>query len=102
MTAPARTLTGILRWGVPLWWPVLAALAARRRSRPLAVAALATPAALEWRDRRPSLDPVRYALAALADDAAYGAGVWFGCLQTGTPTPLLPRWTPPPRRSTSA
>ena len=43
-----------------------------------------------WVRRRPALDPVRYTIAALADDIAYGAGVWAGCLAEHTTRPLRP------------
>jgi len=62
------------------WWPatlVTAALTPRLRL-PLAAAALA-PAVGEWRRLRPPLDPVRWTIARVLDDAAYGWGVWSGC-----------------------
>jgi len=36
------------------------------------------------------LDPIRYMLGALADDIAYGTGVWAGCLAHRTTKPLRP------------
>ncbi len=58
-----------------------AALAAVHRARrPAALALLALPALDEWCRRRPDLDPVRFVALAVADDAAYGAGVWRGAL----------------------
>jgi len=36
------------------------------------------------------LDPIRYTLGALADDIAYGTGVWAGCLAHRTTKPLRP------------
>lgn len=50
---------------------------------------LGTPLA-GWLRRGPELDPVRYTLASLADDLAYGAGVWAGCLAQHTTKPLHP------------
>ena len=44
----------------------------------------------EWYQRRPELDPVRFAAAAVAHDCAYGAGVIAGCFSHRTVTPLLP------------
>ena len=42
--------------------------------------------------RRPeALDPVRYAALHVADDVAYGAGVWVGCARERTLVPLVPR-----------
>ncbi len=49
------------------------------------------PAAAEWWRRRPVLDPGRYAVARLLDDAAYGFGVWVGCARGRTLDPLIPR-----------
>ena len=43
-------------------------------------------------DRRtPTLDPVRFGALHVADDLAYGSGVWLGCLRARTLAPLLPR-----------
>ena len=73
------------------WWPLAipAAIAVPRLRLPLA-ALILTPPALDWADRRPPLDPVRYVAARLLDDAAYSVGVWRGCLKSRTFTPLLP------------
>jgi mycofactocin system glycosyltransferase len=74
------------------WWPVaLPVAAAVPRSRaPLAALVLAPPL-LGWLDRRPPLDPARYAAARLLDDAGYCVGVWQGCAERRTVRPLLPR-----------
>jgi mycofactocin glycosyltransferase len=61
-----------------------------RRSRPAAAAVLVLPALADWWATRPDLDPVRYTAAHIADDAAYGAGVWLGCLRARALRPLLP------------
>jgi mycofactocin system glycosyltransferase len=44
----------------------------------------------------PAVDPIRFAAAAVADDIAYGAGVWAGCFRHRTVTPLRPviAWRP--------
>ncbi len=85
-----------------VWWPAAlpAAVAARRLRLPLA-ALILTPPLLDWLDRRPPLDPVRYVAARLLDDAAYSLGVWQGCAERGTVQPLLPllRGRDPDRRS---
>ena len=73
----------------PLALPVL--LAAGRRGRGLAAAALLLPAAAEYRWARPELDPVRWTLLRAADDLAYGAGVWAGCLRERSLAALRPR-----------
>jgi mycofactocin glycosyltransferase len=73
------------------WWPaaIAAAVAAPRLRLPVAALILAPPL-LDWADRRPPLDPARYAAARLLDDAAYSLGVWQGCLDRRTIRPLLP------------
>jgi hypothetical protein len=71
-----------------------------RTARRLALASLiAGPPAAEWLRNRPGLDPARFALWYLADEAAYGAGVYRGALTERTAAPLLPRiaWRPLPR-----
>jgi len=74
------------------WWPAAlpAAIAVRRLRLPLAALVL-TPPLLDWLDRRPPLDPARYAAARLLDDVAYSVGVWQGCAQRRTVRPLLPQ-----------
>lgn len=74
------------------WWPVAlpAAVAFPRLRLPLAALALVPPA-VDWRARRPPLDPVRYVAARLLDDVAYSIGVWQGCLEHRTTRPLRPR-----------
>lgn len=81
------------------WWPiaVLLALVSRRARRAL-LAAATIPALADWVRQRPRIDPVRYAALRLLDDAAYGAGVWAGCLRHRTWRPLVPDLTPFPAR----
>lgn len=73
------------------WWPAAATTAAlSRRSRlPLAVAALAPPLA-DWARRHPPLPLPAWAALCLLDDLAYGAGLWAGCMASGSPAALLP------------
>jgi mycofactocin system glycosyltransferase len=80
------------------WWPVAipAALAVRKLRLPVAALILAPPL-LDWADRKPPLDPVRYVAARLLDDVAYSLGVWQGCLARRTIRPLLPVSSRPPR-----
>jgi mycofactocin glycosyltransferase len=89
---------GTLAAGRPLgsalsrtWWPVAipAALAIRKLRMPVA-ALILTPPLLDWADRKPPLDPVRYVAARLLDDVAYSLGVWQGCFARRTLRPLLP------------
>jgi mycofactocin glycosyltransferase len=96
------------RWSVQYALPVVAAGLARpggrrrrtRICRRLALASLALgPPLAEWLRSRPRLDPARFTLGYLADEAAYGAGVYRGALAGRTAAPLLPRiaWRPLPR-----
>jgi len=80
--------SAITRTWLPLAVP--AAIGFRRARLPLAIAVL-TPPLLDWLDRRPPLDPMRYTVARLLDDAGYSAGVWQGCWRRRTVRPLLPR-----------
>ena len=60
---------------------VLATLRGRRVATAVLVLLIAPPV-VEWLQRRPSLDPIRWSLASVADDMSYGAGVWAGCART--------------------
>ncbi|GAA3204852.1 mycofactocin biosynthesis glycosyltransferase MftF [Actinocorallia longicatena] len=84
------------------WWPlglVCLAAAPRRRAARAAAAAMLLPIAAEWL-RAPSLDPVRYTAVRLADDLAYGTGVWASALRHRTAAPLLPLLRRPKARRT--
>lgn len=84
---------GIARAITRVWWP-LAALPAllRPRTRPLLIAAVLGPSLVDWlRGSRPA-DPLRSLAMRLADDLAYGAGVWQGVLETGDLTALTPEF----------
>jgi mycofactocin system glycosyltransferase len=61
-----------------------------RRLRWAALAMVAAAILVEWAERRPRLDPVRFGALVVLDDLAYCAGVWRGCLAAGTVEPLLP------------
>lgn len=93
VTAPVETMHGLVRWGLPLWWPALSLFARRRRpsSRVLLAGLVGVPLMAEWVQRRPALDPVRWTVAGVVDDAAYAAGVWLGCVRARTLRPVLPR-----------
>ncbi|MQA63358.1 MAG: mycofactocin system glycosyltransferase [Actinophytocola sp.] len=71
------------------WWPL--ALLSRRGRRALLAALV--PCVVQAVSHRHDLDPVRWAALRVADDLAYGAGVWAGCLRHRTLAPLLPRLT---------
>jgi mycofactocin system glycosyltransferase len=73
------------------WWPLAALLGIRvRRLRPLLVAAAVLPNVLEAAAVPSEVGRVRYALLRLADDVAYGAGVWIGCFRDRSVRALLP------------
>ncbi|MBL7511671.1 hypothetical protein [Frankia nepalensis] len=53
-------------------------------------AAVVVPAARDWWAGRPDVGLAPYVLLRMADDAAYSAGVWWGCLRARTARPLAP------------
>jgi mycofactocin system glycosyltransferase len=71
--------------------PALALGLTHRRSRAGAAVLLLASPLVEYRRRRPAIDPARWALACIVDDAAYGIGVWRGCAAERTCEPALPR-----------
>jgi mycofactocin glycosyltransferase len=100
-----QTWLGAGRWTIQYALPVVAASLARpggrtartRLGRRLAVASLlAGPPLAEWRRIRPPLPAASFSLAYLADEAAYGAGVYRGVLTENLLSPLLPvvAWRP--------
>ncbi|RJQ86618.1 mycofactocin biosynthesis glycosyltransferase MftF [Amycolatopsis panacis] len=94
-TAVEQTWLGCGRYGTQYAAPLLAALmipgGRRKWGRRAALASLLLgPPLTAWVKTRPALDPIRYTAAAVADDLAYGAGVWSGCLTHRTATPLRP------------
>jgi mycofactocin glycosyltransferase len=80
-------LSGLTR----AWSPALILALCFRRTRRAAALALLVPALSDWKSNPGDLDPVRYAAFHVADDAAYGLGLWRGCLRARTLRPLLPR-----------
>jgi hypothetical protein len=116
-----QTWLGTGRWCGQFAWPAAAAVLARpggRRARTrwgrraAAASLLAGPALNDWaaarrtsspaagsQDTGPRAgDPLRHLAATLADQAAYGAGVYAGCLRERLLSPLLPTiaWRPVP------
>ena len=91
--AAVPALAGLAR----AWSPALLAGLCFRRSRRAALLALLVPALADWtKDGRkprngPDLRPGPYLALHIADDAAYGAGVWIGCARERTVAPLVPR-----------
>jgi mycofactocin glycosyltransferase len=80
-------LHGLIR----AWSPALVLALWGRRTRRAAALALVAPALADWRADRSRLDPVRYTALHVADDVAYGVGVWWGCVTARTLAPLRPR-----------
>jgi mycofactocin system glycosyltransferase len=82
------------------WWPLAVLLAWRApRSRPALTLVAVIPGLVSWWESKRQLDPVRHAALHLADDLAYGAGVWAGCARRRSVRALLPAWSgriPPP------
>jgi mycofactocin glycosyltransferase len=106
--APGRAAEAVRLTGAGLGWTVFGlAEAAARPWLPAMLAAsvlsrrarLATAVAIGarlWRTsgrRAPGLAVPAWAAVQVADDLAYGAGVWTGVARTGNPGPLLPRVT---------
>jgi mycofactocin glycosyltransferase len=89
--ALVSTVEGMGRASTIVAAPVLVAVVATsRRYRWSALALLLAPPAGEWIRRRPPLDPVRWSIASLTDDVAYGLGVWRGCVREREFSPLIP------------
>ncbi len=81
-----------------VWWPValVAAVFVRRARLPL-LAAFTVPTLIDSIHER-SLQPVIDAPLAVADQAAYGAGVWAGVIAEREPGPLVPDFRSWPTR----
>jgi len=68
---------------------ILATLRGRRVATAVLVLLIAPPI-VEWLQRRPPLDPIRWSMASVVDDMSYGTGVWAGCGRTRSFGPLVP------------
>jgi mycofactocin glycosyltransferase len=113
MAASVReTWLGTGQWSIQFALPLVAAAIAHpggrgrraRAVRRLALASLlAGPPAAAWLRSRPRLDPARFALGYLADEVAYGTGVYAGAAAERLAEPLLPRvaWRPLPKAAAS-
>jgi mycofactocin system glycosyltransferase len=73
------------------WSPALVLGLAFRRTRAVSALALLIPAVRDWASDQQGLDPVRAVAVHVADDVAYGTGVWVGCARERTLVPLVPR-----------
>jgi mycofactocin glycosyltransferase len=98
--AAYRTWLGIGRYGTQYALPLLAvaAVLGPRGRRAAAASLIIGPALAEWLADNGKLDPVRFVLARLADDVAYGSGVWAGCVANRTTTPLRPKFGRRPKK----
>ena len=99
-----QTWLGTGRWCGQFAWPALLLVLARpggrtaatRLGRRLAAASLlAGPPLADWARHRDG-GPVRFTARALADQAAYGAGVYAGCVRERLFSPVLPVVTAKP------
>lgn len=82
------------------WWPLaLVAALVSRKARRAVLAALLIPPLQDWYRKRPDLDVARYVGLRIADDAAYGWGLWQGAWRARTTEPLAPDFTSWPRPS---
>jgi mycofactocin system glycosyltransferase len=73
---------------------VAALVAPGRRGRRIAAASLLLgPPLVAWRNRKPDLGLTRFVAAHVADDIAYGAGVWVGAARAHTTVPFRPTVT---------
>jgi hypothetical protein len=63
---------------------------------------LVGPALSTWCSRRPALDLPRFVLGQIADDIAYGSGVWLGCARSRTVIPVRPVISFAPLRESQA
>ncbi|CAB4881917.1 unannotated protein [freshwater metagenome] len=83
------------------WWPLAALLSlVSRRARRVVLIALTLPAAIDWVNTRPGLDPMRYVGLRALDDLSYGTGLVRGCISTRSAEALLPDFRSWPGRST--
>lgn len=99
LAAVRQTWLGLGRYGTQFAAPMLAAVivapgggsATRRWGRRAAAGSLLLgPPLTVWAAGPRTLDPARFALGRLADDVAYGVGVWSGCVRERTTAPVRP------------
>jgi len=75
------------------WWPIALVIALfSRRGRRFVLAAIVLPSLTNWFSKRPKVDPVTYCALKLADDVAYGTGVWKGVIATRDLGALAPKF----------
>ena len=75
------------------WWPIALLLSlCVRRARRVTCAAIVLPSLMSWFTKKPKVDPVSYCALKLADDVAYGTGVWKGVIATRDLGALTPKF----------
>jgi len=83
-----------------VWWPVAALVAMLvPRARAALAAAVVVPPVLDWLERRGPDDPARFVARRVADDVAYGTGVWIGAIRERSAGALAPKFTNWPGRN---
>ncbi|HEV7655786.1 MAG TPA: mycofactocin biosynthesis glycosyltransferase MftF [Mycobacteriales bacterium] len=86
------TLLGLAEAAARPWLPaLLAASVVSRRARRATALALAVRLVRTRGGRSPDLAPATWAALRVADDLAYGTGIWQGVLRDREPGPVLPR-----------
>jgi mycofactocin glycosyltransferase len=86
------TVLGLAEAAARPWLPaMLAASTVSRTARRATAAAVAIRLARTRRGRNPDLHPATWAALRVADDLAYGTGVWAGVLRDRRPGPVLPK-----------
>lgn len=87
--ANAKTLLALCSPAATLGLPLCVIACLCRKPQQL-LFLLTLPALVEWRDRAPQLDPLRWIALATLDDIAYALGVWQGCVKARDGSALLP------------
>ena len=99
LSGTRQTWLGLGRYATQVAAPLLVAVLAvpggrtritRAGRRAAAASLLLGPPLTAWAAGPRTLDPARFTLARLADDVAYGLGVWSGCVSGRTTAPLRP------------
>lgn len=73
------------------WGPAFVLGLLFRRTRRASALALLIPAVYDSATQRRTENPLPAVAVHVADDVAYGAGVWLGCARARTLVPLIPR-----------
>ena len=88
------TLLGLAEAAARPWLPaMLAASTVSRTARRVTAAAVAVRLVRTRHGRSPDQHPLAWAALRVADDLAYGSGVWAGVLRDREPGPVLPKIT---------